>query len=144
MVTVNLNHNVLTIDNAFGQWLAGQRKTKFWRQCDLAEESDVSQNTVSRWETGTAFPSRAHLQKIAELFGMTVQEIYMAVLQSAPDNKGSTEYTVKEDPGSKPPEERISELETELRSERAKNINLEERNRMLINAMAQFIDKISN
>ena len=37
---------------------------------------------------------------------------------------------------------RISELETELRSERAKNINLEERNRMLINAMAQFIEKI--
>ena len=148
MIPVNFNLNVLIIDNAFGQWLAEQRKAKFWRQCDLAEESDVSQNSVSRWETGAAFPSRTHLQKIAELFGMTVQEIYMAVLQPAPkqpvpDNKGSTEYTVKEDPESKPPEERIRELETELRSERAKIINLEERNRMLINAMAQFIDQIS-
>ena len=71
----------------------------------------------------------------------------MAVLRPAPgqpvpDNKGSTEFTAKEDPGSKPPEDRICELETELRSERAKNINLEERNRMLINAMAQFIEKI--
>ena len=147
MTPVNFSLNVLTIDNAFGRWLAGQRKAKFWRQCDLAEELDISQNSVSRWETGTAFPSRAHLQIIAELFGMKVQEIYMAVLRPAPgqpvpDNKGSTEFTAKEDPGSKPPEDRICELETELRSERAKNINLEERNRMLINAMAQFIEKI--
>ena len=149
VVKLNLNHNVFTIDNAFGQWLAGQRKAKFWRQSDLAEELDVSQNSVSRWETGVAFPSRAHLQKIAELFGMTVQEIFKAVLQPAPgqpepENKGSTKYTAKEDPGSKSPEERICELEAELRSAQAKNINLEERNRMLINAMAQFIGPISN
>ena len=149
MCTINLNTEGIILGNAFGRWLAGQRKARFWRQCDLAENMDVSQNTVSKWETGAAFPSRANLEKLAKLFGMTVQEIIQAVIQPAlqvpvPVNKGSTESAAKPDPGRKSPEEMLCAIEKELCSERAKNMTLEERKRVLINAMTEFIGQISN
>ena len=151
---------------AFGRWLAEQRKTRFWSQSVLAEKLDVSQNSVSRWETGEAFPSPSHLQKIAELFGVTLDDILRIARQellTKPEPAGYciAETNVEPDPDSKTPEDRIRRLEAELRLLQTENMTLKERkheleaelgfvradnlklkvaNRQLKAAVQQFID----
>ena len=84
---------------AFGRWLAEQRKTRFWSQSVLAEKLDVSQNTVSRWETGEAFPSPSHLQKIAELFGVTLDDILRIARQESLTEAEPAGYCIAETNG---------------------------------------------
>ena len=151
---------------AFGRWLAEQRKTRFWSQSVLAEKLDVSQNSVSRWETGEAFPSPSHLQKIAELFGVTLDDILRIARQESLTEVEPAGYCIAETnaqpgPGRKTPEDRIRrleaelsllqtenttlketkhELEAELGFVRADNLKLKVANRQLKAAMQQFID----
>ena len=150
---------------AFGRWLAEQRKTRFWSQSVLAEKLDVSQNSVSRWETGVAFPSQGHLQKIAELFGVTPDDILRIARQGSLTEPEPAGYCIAETnaqlgPGRKTPEDRIRrleaelsllqtenttlketkhELEAELGFARAEILTLKDSNRQLKAAMQQFI-----
>ena len=115
----------------FGRWLAEQRKARFWSQSVLAEKLDVSQNSVSRWETGEAFPSQSHLQKIAELFGVTLDDILRIVRQESltiPEPAGYciAETNAKPDPDRETPEDRIRRLEAELSHLRTENTTLKE------------------
>ncbi len=152
--------------NVFGRWLAGQRNARFWSQSELAEELDVSQNSVSRWETGEAFPSRSNLQKIADLSGVTVDGIFKMMektscAEAEPEQHGIAETNAKPDPEHKTPEEKVRELETklsisqtenttlketkheleaELGSARAEILKLKDTNRQLKAAMQQFIE----
>ena len=88
-----INHDNMI---AFGRWLAEQRKTRFWSQSVLAEKLDVSQNSVSRWETGEAFPSPSHLQKIAELFGVTPDDILQIARQGSLTEPEPAGYCIAE------------------------------------------------
>ena len=158
-----INHDNMI---AFGRWLAEQRKTRFWSQSVLAEKLDVSQNSVSRWETGEAFPSQSHLLKIAELFGVTPDDILRIARQESLTKPEPAGYCIAEtnaEPGSdrKTPEDRIRRLEAELRLLQTENMTLKERkheleaelgfvradnlklkvaNRQLKAAVQQFID----
>ncbi len=46
-----------------------------WSQLDLALEVEVSQRTVSRWERGELVPQQHNLQRLAEVFGVSVEAI---------------------------------------------------------------------
>ena len=52
--------------------LRGERKLS---QGDLAEKLDVSRQSVSKWETGQAVPELDKVIKLADLFGVTVDEL---------------------------------------------------------------------
>ena len=52
--------------------LRGERKLS---QGDLAEKLDVSRQSVSKWETGQAVPELDKIIKLADLFGVTVDEL---------------------------------------------------------------------
>lgn len=52
--------------------LRGERKLS---QGDLAEKLDVSRQSVSKWETGQAVPELDKIVKLADLFGVTVDEL---------------------------------------------------------------------
>ena len=52
--------------------LRGARKLS---QGDLAEQLDVSRQSVSKWETGQAVPELDKIVKLADLFGVTVDEL---------------------------------------------------------------------
>lgn len=47
-------------------------------QEQLAEKLDVATNTVSRWETGTYWPSIEDLDKLARFFDVSVMEFFPA------------------------------------------------------------------
>ena len=51
------------------------RKTKKMTQCDLADRFNVSNVTVSRWETGTQTPSLETVILLAKFFGCTIDDL---------------------------------------------------------------------
>ncbi len=55
--------------------IAGLRRGRKLSQGDLAEKLDVSRQSVSKWETGQAVPELDKLVKLADLFGVTVDEL---------------------------------------------------------------------
>ena len=60
---------------SMGSFIAALRKSKGWTQKDLAELLHVSDKTVSRWETGDGAPDLALVPVLAELFGVSCDEL---------------------------------------------------------------------
>ena len=58
-----------------GSFIAALRKARGWTQKDLAELLHVSDKTVSRWETGDGAPDLALVPVLAELFGVSCDEL---------------------------------------------------------------------
>ncbi|MBX9797237.1 helix-turn-helix transcriptional regulator [Sphingomonas sp.] len=52
------------------------RAARGWSQGDLAERLDVSRQSVNAIETGRYDPSLPLAFRIAELFGLTIEEIF--------------------------------------------------------------------
>lgn len=70
--------------NAFGNFLYSLRKEKGMTQQELADLLDVTNKAVSKWETGEAFPETAQLVPIADVFGVTVDELLRGRRAEAP------------------------------------------------------------
>jgi repressor LexA len=58
------------------------RESKFLTQLDVAFKVGVAPATVSNWELGKQEPRFAQIRALAELFGVTPQEIQDAVNKS--------------------------------------------------------------
>lgn len=58
-----------------GGFLAALRKAKGYTQAEAAELLGVSNKTVSNWETGVSSPDISMLPALAELYGVTCDEI---------------------------------------------------------------------
>ncbi len=61
--------------NAFGDYLYTLRKQRGYTQKTLAEQLNVTDKAVSKWETGEAFPSTELLAPLADILGVTVDEL---------------------------------------------------------------------
>lgn len=53
------------------------RAERNWSQQDLAQQLDVSRQSVNAIETGKYDPSLPLAFRIAETFGMTIEEIFL-------------------------------------------------------------------
>lgn len=60
------------------------REERFMTQKQLAEEIDSSQRNVSHWENGTNEPDVSTLIKLADLFGVSLDELCGRTFASAP------------------------------------------------------------
>lgn len=54
------------------------RAERNWSQADLADKLDVSRQSVNAIETGKYDPSLPLAFKIAQLFGLTIEQIFSA------------------------------------------------------------------
>lgn len=61
--------------NDFGNMLYKLRKEKGWTQSELADKLGISNQAVSKWETGDSFPDSALLVPLSELFGVTIDAL---------------------------------------------------------------------
>ena len=61
--------------NEFGNYLYTLRKARGFTQAELADRLGVTNKAVSKWETGEAFPETALLLPLANVFGVTVDEL---------------------------------------------------------------------
>ncbi|MCD7944121.1 MAG: helix-turn-helix domain-containing protein [Clostridia bacterium] len=61
--------------NVMGDFLAAMRKSKGYTQQEVADRLMISNKTVSSWERGASCPDISMLPAIAELYGVTCDEI---------------------------------------------------------------------
>ena len=65
------------------------RKSKLWSQEELAEKLNVSRQSISKWESGTAIPDIPRILELANLFGVTTDYLLKDDLENtaytAPD-----------------------------------------------------------
>src|SRR5712692_10366998 len=57
--------------------LRRERQLRGWSQVHLAEQIDVPDYYISRWERGEVLPSPYYQQKLCEIFGKTAEELGM-------------------------------------------------------------------
>ena len=63
-------------DYTFGNFLYTLRLEKGLSQSQFGEMLGVSNKAVSKWETGSAKPNTALIPKIAEIFNISVEELF--------------------------------------------------------------------
>lgn len=63
-------------DYTFGNFLCALRNEKGLSQAQLGEMLGVTNKAVSKWENGSAKPNTSLIPKIAEIFGVTVEELF--------------------------------------------------------------------
>lgn len=87
--------------NNFGEFLCALRKEKGMTQAELANALNVTNKAVSKWETGEAMPETALLLPIAQIFGVTVDELLKGERRESADSvhgeNRAEEYIVHEE-----------------------------------------------
>ena len=76
----------------FSENLRRLRKAKDIKQEALAEAMNVSRQTVSKWENGTAMPDFKELNALAEYFGVTMDEL-LGFSNDKNNNDNINDYT---------------------------------------------------
>ncbi len=59
----------------FGKMIKVMREKKEMTQLELASALNLSDRTISKWETGRGYPDFTFLEKIASLFSLSVNEL---------------------------------------------------------------------
>lgn len=59
----------------FSEKIKALRKKENWTQEELAKKINVSNQAVSKWETGRGFPDISNLIQICDLFNITLDEL---------------------------------------------------------------------
>ena len=67
--------------------LIQERERLGWTQSELAHHIGTTQVNVSRWEQGNAFPSAYYRQKLAALFGKTLEELELLRVNENDNNE---------------------------------------------------------
>ncbi len=58
-----------------GKFIAYRRKKQGWSQKQLAEQIDVTDKTISKWETGSRMPDASMLLKLSQALEIDVNEL---------------------------------------------------------------------
>ena len=58
-----------------GNFIATERKAKKLTQLELAEKIFISAKTISKWENGNGIPDTDSLQKLCDVFGVSLNEL---------------------------------------------------------------------
>jgi repressor LexA len=64
------------------------REAREWTQVDLANKLDVAPSTVYNWERGKVEPRVSQLRKVADVFGVRMDEIAL-VIQGGVEGKAA-------------------------------------------------------
>ena len=73
---------------AIGKFIALKRKEKNLTQEQLAEQLNISNKTVSKWETGTTVPSSEKLIRLSKLYSVSLDVLTNDVIELA-ESKGT-------------------------------------------------------
>ncbi len=74
---------------SIGEFLAALRKARGFTQQEVADRLDVSNRTVSSWECNSALPDILLLPAIAELYGVTADEILAGARKPSAGEEGA-------------------------------------------------------
>lgn len=74
---------------SMGEIISSLRKEKGWTQKNIADELGITDKAVSKWERNIALPDIATIPRLAELLGVSVEELMQAKVTTAPAAKES-------------------------------------------------------
>lgn len=72
---------------AIGRFIAARRKVRGLTQQQLADELGLTNKAISKWETGQGMPDVTTLSVLAEILGITVDELLNGELKEHLENK---------------------------------------------------------
>ncbi|KRM15683.1 helix-turn-helix domain-containing protein [Companilactobacillus nantensis] len=75
-----------------GQRIKEERENRDWTQNELADKLNVSRQSISKWELGSAYPDIERLIQISDLFGVTLDSLIKG------DNELQKNITVSNSP----------------------------------------------
>lgn len=58
-----------------GEQIKIQRERQHWSQQELADRLNISRQSISKWERGTALPSFANVVTLSQLFQLTIDDL---------------------------------------------------------------------
>ena len=68
---------------SIGENIARFRKLKGWTQAELGEKLGVSNQAVSKWESGMTSPDVMLLPALADVFGCYIDELFSSTIYSS-------------------------------------------------------------
>ncbi|MBP3710011.1 MAG: helix-turn-helix transcriptional regulator [Treponema sp.] len=66
------------MENTMGKMIAAKRKERGMSQLELAEKMGVTDKAVSKWERDLSCPDIASIPKLADMLGLSVDELMRA------------------------------------------------------------------
>lgn len=76
-------------NKSMGEIIAALRREKGMTQKELADMLNITDKAVSKWERGLALPDTAAIPKLAEIFGVPVEELISAKASSGAQRRGT-------------------------------------------------------
>lgn len=76
-------------NTSMGEIISTLRKEKGMTQKDIADKLGITDKAVSKWERDIAFPDTATIPKLAEILGVSVEELMQAKAIPANGHKGA-------------------------------------------------------
>ena len=70
-----------------GMMISSLRKEKGMTQLELAEKMGVTDKAVSKWERDLSYPDLNSIPKLAEIFGVSVEDLMQNRLESQGEEK---------------------------------------------------------
>ncbi|MEY8391173.1 XRE family transcriptional regulator [Lachnospiraceae bacterium] len=77
--------------NEIGRFIASCRKEKGLTQVQLAEQLNITNRAVSKWETGKSIPDVSIMIKLCDILGITVNELLSGERIAMEDYKAKAE-----------------------------------------------------
>ena len=76
-------------NTSMGEIISTLRKEKGMTQKDIADKLGLTDKAVSKWERDVAFPDTATIPKLAEILGVSVEELMQAKAVPVNGHKGN-------------------------------------------------------
>ena len=76
-------------NTSMGEIISTLRKEKGMTQKDIADKLGITDKAVSKWERDVAFPDTATIPKLAEIRGVSVEELMQAKAVPVNGHKGA-------------------------------------------------------
>ena len=76
-------------NTSMGEIISTLRKEKGMTQKDIANQLGITDKAVSKWERDIAFPDTATIPKLAEILGVSVEELMQAKSVPTTGHKGA-------------------------------------------------------
>ena len=64
---------------SLGQFISIHRKRMLMTQEELAKKTNVSKSAIAKWETDGGIPDRDNLYKLANILGVTVNDMHQII-----------------------------------------------------------------
>ena len=79
-----------------GKFIAKERAEKGYTQESLAEELDISNRAISKWERGICLPDSAHMVELCKLLDVSINDLFNGERINVKDNKEVTDKNLLE------------------------------------------------